>query len=524
MSIYSNRQHIRQRLYSLLLALCCIIQLCGSVFAAGVIELHEDGVRFEGAYQIELTGIGKQYGYRFSGKNAPGIAGSWYRLPIASMPNDTYDIVATGYQSDGSIIETRQYRYTLNNPYSSNLPGLQPTEPEDGTPGANTPALSRAVMIPYASVYSDPYCSHVICHLKYHDIVNIQFITNGVAKVDFDIQSSYGDTTELSSVDAIYQDPFSKHINGYMKTSSFKSESRTWNEKARDAVELAYSRLGVRGVYSQSKRFQDYYLDCSAMVSWCWYQVGLDMTLYGSTVTGLAKWADAHNAWIWQATPEYETAQREIQAYKDSLPDCWCAHGGDSCDCVANNCSCLSVDYPPAPPAPTPDPSATPGPDGVVPVPTAPPAPDPIYYCDCHTVPDTLVFGSGKYGDAITESCLVRYTDGMDTSVLARLQPGDIVFFNYCKNDLRCQYNDGGPQDMTHISSAFEHNFATYHIIEPRTTYGYDHVGMVVKVKDNSITIIETANPSINTVLKSYGTGAATANNIVAIMRPTNGI
>lgn len=164
---------------------------------------------------------------------------------------------------------------------------------------------SRAIMQPYAKVYSDASLTGTeIANLKRYDRFFIRtVISDSVVYGEFHILSGHGSSVEIDEINGIYNSPDDTYGAGYISTSAFYAPSLegTAADKQRDVVELAYSRLGLNGVYSQSKRFTDVYLDCAAMVSFCWNQVGIDFNDGGGTaVSGLVAWGLNHHAVLWQ--------------------------------------------------------------------------------------------------------------------------------------------------------------------------------------------------------------------------------
>lgn len=173
-----------------------------------------------------------------------------------------------------------------------------------------------------------------------------------------------------------------------------------------------------------------------------------------------------------QAVPAYAAAsygfKKEIQDYKDALPDCLCL---PSCSCEV---------------------------------------------CVCDDEPDSLVFGQSKYG-VIGEDNLVKFTTSVDASVYASLEPGDIIFFNH-EEQLTCQYEG--------ISS---HTF-TYRVNEGQNggeDGGWDHVAVFVGLKSPNVAqIIESSSPSTdpgkNTKVTEMVIGGSKANSVGKIVRPSN--
>lgn len=385
-------------------------------------------------------------------------------LPIRQLPLDDYHITVTFLGPGGETLSTKVGQYTLG----VDSPVAAPDE--QGAPGANDPALSRAVMVPYAKIYSSGgLAGEPVGELKRHDIVNVLNISGNVAYVKAIIQSGNGTITNNSNIDATYNSPDDKIVYGYMDATAFTLPlSSHAIDKQREVAELAYSRLGLRGVYSQSKRYIDYYLDCAALATWCWFQVGVDMRQCGTNCTGLAAWANQNSSTIiWEAEQSKVEPQAEIDKYKEDLPDCLCLE----CGCEI---------------------------------------------CMCDDEPETLEFGESKYG-TIEEKNLVKFTSHVDEGVYALLEPGDLVFFNH-KEDLTCQYESISP-----------HTFS-YRVNEANggdKDGGYDHVAVFVGLKSPGVAlIIESSSPSTdpgkNTKVTEMVIGGAKANSVGKIVRPAN--
>ena len=426
-------------------------------FANGVISM-EKGDAVSATCILEGS-TGGTYGFSCNFSQSPQIG-----LPIRRLPLDNYRITVTFLGSEGQTLSTKVGQYTLG----ADSPVAAPDE--QGTPGANDPSLSRAVMAPYAKIYSSGgLAGEPIGELKRHDIVNVLNISGNIAYVKAIIQSGNGAITNDSNIDATYHSPDDKIVYGYMDAAAFTLPlSSHAIDKQREVAELAYSRLGLRGVYSQSKRYIDYYLDCAALATWCWFQVGVDMRQCGTNCTGLTAWANQHsNTIIGEAEQSKVEPQKEIDNYKEALPDCLCLE----CGCEI---------------------------------------------CVCDDEPEALEFGASKYG-TIMEKNLVRFNTHVDEGIYASLEPGDLIFFNY-KEDLTCQYE-----------GIYSHTFS-YRVNEANggdKDGGYDHVAVFVGLKSPEVAlIIESSSPSTdpgkNTKVTEMVIGGAKANSVGKIVRPAN--
>lgn len=231
---------------------------------------------------------------------------------------------------------------------------------------------SRAVMKPYCPVYSSSSAvGEPFAYLKRHDIVQIIDSNGSVAKVKALIQSDDATIEEKDNINAVYKDPNEKTIIGYVSLYNLDMPQNTDVDRPREAAELAYSRLGIRGVYSQDKRYIDYYLDCAALCAWCWYQVGVDMSQYGTNCHGLSDWADNNDCVFWESEQSKAEPALEVSNWKD---------------------------------------------DHFNPL--------------LHPAPETLYFTERSKFGAITENNLVHYPKKITEDVFNAMQPGDIILFN----------------------------------------------------------------------------------------------
>ena len=415
------------------------------------------------AVRAECTLTAGLESYQFSGnlKQSDQIG-----LPIRQLPLNDYTVEINFYDNRGELLGTASGEYTLG----TESPTSQ--QEEQGSPNANDPSRTRAIMSPYAKVYaSGSLTGEPVAELKRHDVVNVINISGRVAYIKAVIQSGDGTITSESNIDAVYESPNDLIVYGYVDTSAFSIPLSSYAvDKQREVAELAYSRLGLKGVYSQSRRYIDWYLDCSALAAWCWFQVGVDMRQYGTSCTGLAQWAtNKGNVVVWEAERNREKPAQEIAEYKASLPDCLCPVNG--------GCGC-----------------------GLL--------------CECNDVPDPLVFGESKFG-TIGEENLVWFDTHVTQDVLNSLEPGDIIFFNKIE-DLTCQYE-----------SLVSHTF-TYYVNEGEggdDDTGYEHVAVFVGLKDDgSAIIIESSSPSEiaskNTKVSTLIAGSDRADTIGRIVRP----
>lgn len=266
---------------------------------------------------------------------------------------------------------------------------------------------------------------------------------------------------------------------------------------ARYAVELAYSRLGIKGVYNQDYRLtKGYYTDCAALVSWCYSQVGLDISRKGSTVSALADYADSFSknkgVWVWKAEIDTEAIYDEIDSYIEHFPKCRCKDCTPVKETVShkitfNKCNNQFYRFGHA--------STCDGHCGKY---TETVTTTYWWYeccknkdeCICDDVlqAEDIVFHNDEESE-ITADQLVKYNDVLtEQDIDTLIQPGDIVFFDWKLDALYTQYEDleydtDCPQNSGDIST--DHAFQGYRLVERNKegnalTYGYNHVGIVV--------------------------------------------
>lgn len=297
-----------------------------------------------------------------------------FGLHVRNIPNDTYLIVIHCYNDAGEVIG----EYSLSATFGS-------ASPLDLQEGENNPLhASRAVMQPYANVYADASMGVKIASLKRYDYVHIISSDDIIAKVSYRIQSGNGTTSKIDGTHAIYNSDDDLCGIGYMYMSSFQKteEAMRLEDKQRDVAEIAYSRLGTQGVYNQSLRYQDNYVDCAALAAYCWYQVGYDLSTDGNTAcSGLAQWGKDNNAVLWRAgespDPEGRLAQIASIDYSDLDED------GDG-----------EID------------------EGKIP-----------------DIPVIFFYGAG--GGVYGMDDIIYFSRSFDPNTFKKLQPGDLIFFNY---------------------------------------------------------------------------------------------
>lgn len=246
----------------------------------------------------------------FSGEQPINGTSVQIGFPVRSLPRGSYEVTAAYYNAAAAkqAEATDSITMGVENPTVTGGEGYS-TEPI---------ATMRAVMIPYAKVYaSSSLTGEPVVELKRHDLVRVISASNGVAHVKYHIQSGNGHIENVDNVNANYVSEDDLIGTGYMKLSAFKLPTSQYTDLSREVVEVAYTRLGTKGVYSQAKRFMDYYLDCSAFASWCWYQAGVDISANGTNCNGLANWARAHSgSIIWEAEEDDTEVKAEVAAFK----------------------------------------------------------------------------------------------------------------------------------------------------------------------------------------------------------------
>lgn len=389
-------------------------------------------------------------------------------LPSNKLPIDEYEVTVAYYNGANAKVAEESIVLTLGvsspTPSSNNVNGTYLS--------ANPIDTMKAIMVPYAKVYANASLTGTpVAELKRHDLVRIHSITNGIAAISYQIQSGDGYITKDDDTNATYHGTNDLSGNGYINASAFEVQPVTYDmDQQREAVELAYTRLGTRGVYSQNKRYLDFYLDCAALVCWCWHQVGVN--IYNGSYTscnGIASWAESKtgsdNVILWASTEDYLGAAMDIASNKCSGGP----YGGDG--------TITSFDAP-------------------------------------NTFP---------------ESKVVNYIDDISRDVWDKLEPGDIIFFNHIEKDLEHTHTDSDDDDSWSHTSKFGNHFVN----EDGPGLGYDHVAMFVGYSSDGkggenkdvITIIETSTPSTeaneNTKVNTISFTSARTKTIRMVVRPT---
>lgn len=521
-----------KRLVCFLLSSLLIIQSL-SVFAAGSYSFsYDDGVidlSFDAAQAKTAVCTLKNESFKTLEFRIDLSNGSQIGLPIRQIPIDTYEVSIKFLGLLGNEVGTAGPEL-LEVGCESPVGSLD----DDGAPGPNDPSSSRAIMQPVAKVYANAsLVGDPIAELKRLDIVSIISKSGNVAHISGFIQSGEGHIENSGPVDATYVDDRGYRYEGYISTEAFQygNENISYNteNKQREVVELAYSRQGIRGVYSQARRYSEYYLDCSALATWCWYQVGIDMSnggTGGTSCTGLIGWADSQgdSVNVWTAEESHVESDAQIAAYKEALHamcPCEITRGG----CTSDTCdgTCWSYDVV--------------GEDWEWGEPDENGDRDKEWYdvydwvnhcvcggaesCSCQIDPEPLVFGSNKYGP-LGEQSLVTYTTSVDEAVYVSLQPGDLIFFNHMETSKPENEYDGHPY-TEFIDEPFKYR------VKETANAGYDHVGVFVGLKDErTALIIESSSPSTdpnkNTKISQIPLGGDRALSIGRIIRPCGGV
>ena len=387
-------------------------------------------------------------------------------LPIRNIPLGVYTVAATYIGSNGAQGTSKSITATIG---SSSTP-VYTSDTQYANSSSNifnnmqTPGFSRAIMVPYTTVYNSSAMAGKVAELKRLDIVNVLSHNDTVAYVEYTIQSGNGTISVVDDVNAQYDSSDDIRGTGYVYMSSFQTSAKTDEDKQREVVELAYSRLGIRGVYSQNWRYVSYYLDCSAMASWCWYQVGIDFGLW-TTCNGLYHWAEGitdKDVIVWDAVENPELAQNVIEDYREANEH----HPSD-------------------------DPDDDPEP------------------CDC-------VFEFVNGDKTYSQAQITSYEKMFSFDIFEKLEPGDILLFNYTEN-------------MTETSHNGAFSFPVNEMADGAMLGGYDHAVLFVGMNDaqTNATLIETSTPSEspgdNTKITTVTATSEKIDSIVAVIRPTGG-
>lgn len=477
-----------KKFVSLLLTVLIMLSISPTVFASGYSFSINGGVVSFSCNDVEdvkaivtLSGAEKTYQFSQQLETATQLG-----LPVRQIPLDTYTVTVQ-FQKNGTTLFEQTQTVTLGSSNPISIPSSV-----DGTPQANTPSMSRAIMVPYTKVYSSASLSGEAAYeLKRHDLVTVSSISNGIAHITTFIQSEDSSSVKVDDVNAEYVAGSNDvQISGYIDASAFDIPLSSYAvDKQREVVELALTRLGNRGIYSQAKRYIDYYLDCAAFVAWCWYQVGVDMGSYTSC-TGIVQWArqPGNAEIIWEA--DQEVIDGVLSGDPDTDLDDFIAEYRKAVrqECL-NNGGCTCSDE-----------------------------------CICNT--DTLALGDYN-GSAMTEKNLTVYLNSPLTDPdfdINELQPGDLLFFNYMEdipvqNSCLSNYSNNiqGDASISNISGN------TFHFrLNETLNEGYEHVGMVVGIKNGALVMVHCSGPNSNTlqVNQTISTSNSFFEDIGLIIRP----
>lgn len=266
------------------------------------------------AYDISREGVSVNRGeFDVSDTNSAEIG-----LPVRRLPLNEYTVTVSLYVGRGRntrVAETAAITLTTGVDASVITNGSE-------TLGNSNPIDQvRAVLVPYAEVFdSAALTGEPVVKLKRHDLVTVLSVNGNIAHIQYWIQSGNGYTTKVDKINAEYHSDDDFIGTGYMSTEAFiLPDTKAAIDLQREVVELAYNRLGIRGVYSQGRRCEGWYVDCSALACWLWYQVGIE-TFNGTATAcnGIAGWAngEANNVIRWAATEDYDNAQDAIALIK----------------------------------------------------------------------------------------------------------------------------------------------------------------------------------------------------------------
>lgn len=306
-----------RRILAISFACFLLLTLAPTAFAAGIrITDNKDGTATI-LSSSDMNGTIKYQLYKgaetvYSAEQAVNGTSLQIGFPVRSLPQGVYEASAAYYDANG----VKQSEATTSMTLGVSTPTQ--TGGSHNSYSSEPIAMMRAVMIPYAKVYASASLTGVpVAELKRHDLVRVISVANDTAYVKYHIQSGNGHIENVDNVNANYVSDDDLIGTGYMQCSAFKLPTSKYTDISREVVEVAYTRLGTKGVYSQAKRFMDYYLDCSAFASWCWYQAGVDISSHGTNCNGLANWARAHSgSIIWEAEEDDSEPKLEIVAMK----------------------------------------------------------------------------------------------------------------------------------------------------------------------------------------------------------------
>lgn len=445
----------KKRFCAALLVICLVFTMAPVVFAVSTVQAScHDGI-VDVQFPEQNTGTTTLILYKDGAtvyqkeQDISGAASTQFGLPVRSLPKGEY-LASISLRVEDQEIGAVSITVTtgVDDPVSSSTIG------NDISP--NTPQMSRAIMGPYAKVFgSSNMTGTPLVELKRHDFVQVIRDYGNIAYVKYFIQSGHGSFDYqaghigangehvVSGITYASDDDLTG--TGYIYTSAFELPATSQEvDIAREAVELAYSRLGSKGVYNQMRRYIDYYTDCSAFISYCYYNAGIDWGT-DTTCNGISRWA---------------TGQSENKVLWDG--------GADDMAGIAALADHAAV------------------------------------HADSTADTPSLTLNTSNNSNLDLGS-LIKYNRKVDAAVINALKPGDILFFNHFQS----------------VTDQFECNLGSWQVVE--YAEGFDHVGMVVGVKGNSISIIEStplsSNPDRGVIMSTLS--QSKIDTIGKIVRPT---
>gem|GEM_PF-5194873 len=305
---------------SVILCLCIFPLQAGARtirLALGIaVDLEFDGISASGSGLVAhvSTGNADMVGYMIhqdftlicEGYESFGGGDVALGAAVSHMKSGSYKVTVWGSDASGSNTgEFFTFDVTIAGGFStsditpqSSPSGLQPGQEE-----------LTAVKTPQAAIYSDRSLSNQAYSLKQYDRLFYKETLNPLVYYVYgywidgvpDIQEGGGSGGYDIITNTVWFD-------GYMYANSVLSHA-FGEELPKEIVNLAYTRLGLQGIYSQHDRWTQYSQDCSSFVYWVYREFGIPLGF--ATADGEVQWhldtlADTPGVVVWSSADQYE--------------------------------------------------------------------------------------------------------------------------------------------------------------------------------------------------------------------------
>ena len=214
-------------------------------------------------------------------------------VPVDNLWPDTYRLVVYGLDQ---TLKNAGPMYTFD--ITMGTCGTRNINQKTVTVLAPPDAQSRLITCkaPYANVYVGPDMRKVSGSIKQYDRVYWAPTSNPLIYYirAYSIPGQPEWTKEVESVGQ-YTGMYWSVKNTYESTgyvyAGALGRGDTSENIVEDAIKIAYKRLGVDGLYSQSKRWEYFWADCSSLVWWAYKEAGVAMR--ATTAESMALFLDS---------------------------------------------------------------------------------------------------------------------------------------------------------------------------------------------------------------------------------------